>query len=105
MTAPMLFEAEDATMVAAAEKVEIATWKFNHKGKAVTAFGSKIHDTRVVIYRNHRVYREAYPGENYGVTDWQHIHKHVDVATRAEAVALAEKWARAGIAAGYPSRY
>ena len=104
MQTEMLFETTPET-TAAAEAVEIVEWKFNHKGKRVTAFGPKIHDTRVVIYRHNAYYREAYPGENYGVTDWQRIHEHTSVATLKEAKALATKWARAGMAAGFPSRY
>ena len=89
---------------AAADKLDIVTWTFRHKYRNVTAFGSKIHDVRVVIYRHNKHYREAYPGQNYGVTDWQHIHEHTSVATLKEAKELATKWARAGIAAGHPGR-
>jgi len=99
----MLFSTTPET-TAAAEDIDIVTWKFRHKYHNVTAFGAKMFDTRVVIYRNNKHYREAYPGQNYGVTDWQHIHEHAEVATLSEAKALATKWARAGIAAGYPGR-
>ena len=99
----MLFTTTPET-TAAAEALDIISWKFHHKRRMVTAFGSKMHDVRVVIYRNNKHYRETYPGQNYGVTDWQHIHPHAEVATLKEAKALATKWARAGIAAGYPGR-
>lgn len=102
--ADMLFTTTPET-TAAAEKLDIIEWKFRHKYRTVTAFGPKMHDVRVVIYRHNRLYREKYAGENYGVTDWQGIHKHTSVATLREAKALAIKWARAGIAAGYPSRW
>ena len=99
----MLFTTTPET-TAAAEALEITSWKFKHKYRMVTGFGAKMWDTRVVIYRHNKVYREAYPGRNYGVTDWQRIHEHADVATLREAKALATEWARAGIAAGYPGR-
>jgi len=100
----MLFTTTPETTAAAA-KINLAEWKFYHKRRTVTAFGAKMHDVRVVIYRHNKHYRAAYPGQNYGVTDWQHIHEHTSVATLKEAKALAAKWARAGIAAGYPNRY
>lgn len=98
----MLFAATPET-IAAAAKINLVEWKFRHKRGMVTAFGAKMHDVRVVIYRHNKMYREKY-GVSYGVTDWQHIHEHTSVATLKEAKALAAKWARAGIAAGYPSR-
>lgn len=103
MTNDMLFTTTPETTAAAAA-LDIATWSFRHKYRQVTAFGSKMWDTRVVIYRHNKHYREAYPGQNYGVTDWQHLHEHTSVATRKEAIALAHQWVREGIAAGYPSR-
>jgi hypothetical protein len=100
----MLFTTTPETTAAAAA-LDIISWKFYHKRGTVTGFGPKMHDVRVVIYRHNKVYRAHYPGQNYGVTDWQGIHKHTSVATLKEAKALATEWARAGIAAGYPSRY
>lgn len=99
----MLFTTTEETTNAAA-KAELVSWKFYHKRGMVTAFGPKMHDVRVVIYRHNKMYREKY-GVSYGVTDWQHIHEHTSVKTLKEAKALAEKWTRAGMAAGYPSRY
>jgi hypothetical protein len=98
----MLFTTTPET-TAAADALEIISWSFKHKYRTVTGFGPKMHDVRVVIYRHNKMYREKY-GVSYGVTDWQHIHEHTSVKTRKEAVALATKWARAGIAAGYPGR-
>lgn len=101
----MLFTTTPETTAAAAA-IDIVEYKFKHKYRMVTAFGSKMHDTRVVVYRNNKHYIDAYgKDKSYGVTDWQHIHEHTEVATLKEAKALAIKWARAGIAAGYPSRY
>ena len=99
----MLFATTPETTEAAA-KLDIIEWKFRHKYRTVTAFGPKMHDVRVVIFRHNKHYREAYPGQNYGVTDWQHLHQHTTVATLKEAKALATQWAREGIAAGYPGR-
>ena len=99
----MLFTTTPET-TAAADALDIITWKFHHKRHMVTAFGPKMHDVRVVIYRHNKMYREKY-GVSYGVTDWQHIHEHTSVKTLKEAKALATEWTRAGIAAGYPSRY
>ena len=99
----MLFTTTPET-TAAAEALDIISWKFYHKRGMVTAFGPKMHDVRVVIYRHNKMYREHYAGQNYGVTDWQGLHEHTSVATLKEAKALATKWARAGIAAGYPGR-
>lgn len=99
----MLFETTPETTAAAAA-LDLVEWKFKHKHRTVTAVGPKMFDVRVVYYRHNKFYRESYPGQNYGVTDWQHIHQHTSVATLKEARALAAKWARAGIAAGYPGR-
>lgn len=99
----MLFTTTPETTNAAAQ-LDMVEWKFYHKRGMVTAFGPRMHDVRVVVYRHNKHYRAAYPGQNYGVTDWQHIHEHTSVATLKEAKALAIKWARAGIAAGYPGR-
>lgn len=105
MTNDMLFDTTPETIIAAA-KVDIVEFKFKHKYRTVTGFGSKMWDTRVVVYRNNKHYIERYGKENsYGVTDWQRIHEHTEVATLKEAKALATKWARAGIAAGVPSRH
>lgn len=98
----MLFTTTPET-TAAAEALDIITWSFKHKYRTVTAFGPKMHDVRVVIYRHNKMYRDKY-GVSYGVTDWQHIHEHTSVKTLKEAKALATTWARAGIAAGYPGR-
>ena len=98
----MLFGTTEET-VAAADNIDMLEWKFRHKYRTVTAFGPKMHDVRVVIYRHNKMYRERY-GVGYGVTDWQGMHEHVDAKTLKEARALATKWARAGIAAGYPGR-
>lgn len=99
----MLFTTTPETTAAAAA-LDLVEWKFYHKRGMVTAVGPKMHDVRVVVYRHNKHYRAAYPGQNYGVTDWQHIHTHTSVATLKEAKALAATWARAGIAAGYPGR-
>lgn len=98
----MLFTTTPETTAAAAQ-VEIVEHKFKHKYRMVTGFGASMFDTRVVIYRHNKLYREKY-GVSYGVTDWQHIHEHTSVKTLKEARALATRWARAGIAAGYPGR-
>jgi hypothetical protein len=107
MTNAMLFDTTPET-VAAAAKLDIVEFKINHKRGPLTAFGTKMWDTRVVIKRSSRMYIEAYgKSQSYLINDWQragldnHVHYR---ATRKEAVALAHQLVREGAAAGVPSR-
>ena len=56
--------------------VEIVIYESKERGKrggTVRHFGtSKEIRTKVVVGTMHRVYREAYPGRNYIVNNWQH---------------------------------
>lgn len=108
MSTDTLFATTPETTAAAA-KLDIVEFKLNHKRGPLTAFGVKMHDTRVVIKKMNKVWIEAYgKSQSYLVNDWQragqpnHVHY---VATRKEAIALAHQLVREGAAAGVPARW
>lgn len=122
MTAMMLFETTPETTANAAT-VEIKEWTERGKyGRQVRHFGAvvpgKYTETRVVVFKQHKVYIDAYGADKtYMVNDWQKplyvdgvrqddyaTGKLVEVRTLAEARRIAERFVREGIAAGRPAR-
>ena len=104
----MLFQTTPETTAAAA-KLDIVEFKTRLKRGMVTAFGTKMWDTRVVVKRSNKHFIEKYgKSQSYLINDWQRAGQPDHVfyrATRKEAIALAHQLVREGVAAGVPGRF